>query len=238
MSIARMRLVKAKMAKGLQSMVGIDGERQQGEGRMVHRLWDRLVITRQEQDANEGSLIRGRGASCACTSWVGNRLDPRRGSQCCAIFLVAFLAFAMIAGQAGADQVQGRASVMDGDTIEIKGQRIRLFGIDAPEGGQACKRADGSAWRCGRDAAFALSDRIAGAVVTCDQRDTDRYGRIVAVCVAGGDDLNGWMVASGWAVAFRRYSRAYVKNEDAARAARRGLWSGSFEMPWDWRRAN
>lgn len=137
-----------------------------------------------------------------------------------------------------AETIAGRVSVIDGDTIEIKGKRIRLFGIDAPEGRQFCTAPSGKAWRCGKDAAFALADRIGVAVVSCDKRDTDRYGRIIAVCRDHQTDLNAWMVSEGWAVAYRLYSRDYVQQEAQARKAGLGLWSGSFQMPWDWRKSH
>ena len=128
----------------------------------------------------------------------------------------------------------GIASVIDGDTIEIHGRRIRLHGIDAPESRQQCER-DGKRWACGKDAAFALADLIDRKPVSCDQRDTDRYGRIVAVCRLGNIDLNGWLVSQGYALAYRRYSRDYVDEEDEARQARAGIWAGEFVAPWDWR---
>ena len=132
-------------------------------------------------------------------------------------------------------QQRDKAPVIDGDTIEIHGLRIRLHGIDAPESRQECTRPDGTFWRCGQQAALALSDHIGRAVVRCEPRDRDRYGCTVAVCSLGSQNLNRWMVANGWAVAFRRYSQDYVPDEDRARSARLGLWSSSFEMPWDWR---
>ena len=125
--------------------------------------------------------------------------------------------------------------MIDGDTIEIHGQRIRLFGIDAPEGGQLCARPAGERWRCGQQGSFALSDRIGRATVSCQPRDVDRFGRVVAVCFLGKEDLGRWMVLNGWAVAFRRYSLDYVAEEDAARRSKVNFWSGEFEMPWDWR---
>ena len=132
--------------------------------------------------------------------------------------------------------LQGVASVIDGDTLEIRNQRIRLHGIDAPESGQTCKDGRGTSYRCGQRAALALSDRIERGTVTCRQRDTDRYGRVVAVCSLGALDLNGWLVANGHAMAYRKYSTDYVGAETRARLDRTGLWSGSFTAPWDWRR--
>lgn len=133
------------------------------------------------------------------------------------------------------ESITGIASVIDGDTIEIRGQRIRLFGIDAPESSQLCERPTGERWRCGQQASFALADRMGRATVRCEPRDIDRYRRLVAVCFSGSIDLNRWMVANGWAVAYRRYSVDYVADEDTARRKRINMWSGDFEMPWDWR---
>lgn len=131
-----------------------------------------------------------------------------------------------------AEAVTGKASILDGDTIEIHGQRIRLEGIDAPESRQTC----GGGWRCGKDAAFALADRIGTATVGCEVHGKDRYKRLLAVCYSGGEDLNRWMVRNGWAVAYRKYSAAYVQDETRARAAGLNIWSTNFQMPWDWRR--
>jgi endonuclease YncB( thermonuclease family) len=134
--------------------------------------------------------------------------------------------------------ITGQARVIDGDTIDIAGQRIRLHGIDTPEAQQFCE-AGGKSWRCGQDATFALANLIGRTWVTCVERDKDRYGRIIAVCKVGGpkgQDLGAYMVAEGWATAYRRYSKDYVANEDAARAAGLGLWRGKFIAPWEWRR--
>ena len=136
---------------------------------------------------------------------------------------------------ARAGGVIGQASVIDGDTIEIHGKRIRLFGIDAVESSQRCSR-NGKPWNCGKDAAFALADRIGRYTIDCQGKNRDRYGRLVAVCFKGSEELNRWMVAQGWAVAYRRYSVDYVAEEDAARAAGRGLWASTFDMPWEWRK--
>jgi endonuclease YncB( thermonuclease family) len=128
----------------------------------------------------------------------------------------------------------GRASVVDGDTIEIHGERVRLYGIDAPESAQRCLSGN-LTYRCGQRAALALSGMTLRRHVDCDCRGRDRYRRHLAICRAGGLDLAAWLVREGHAVAMRRYSMRYVPEEEAAQAARKGLWSGSFEMPWDWR---
>ena len=137
--------------------------------------------------------------------------------------------------QAQGRVLSGHARVVDGDSLEVAGERIRLHGIDAPERAQTC-RAGGARWRCGERATRRLRERIGGRTVACEERDRDRYGRVVAVCRAGGEDLNAWMVERGFALAYRRYSRAYVDEEAAAKRARRGLWRGDFVAPWDWRR--
>ena len=131
--------------------------------------------------------------------------------------------------------LSGPARVIDGDTINVGAVRVRLHGIDAPESEQSCL-AGGKRWPCGQRATRALAGEIGGRAVACRERDRDRYGRIVAVCRHGGRDVNAWLVDQGWALAYRRYSRAYVDEESSARAARRGIWDGEFVAPWDWRR--
>lgn len=136
-----------------------------------------------------------------------------------------------------AADLTGTASVIDGDTLEVRGARIRLHGIDAPESQQLCQDAAGKDWRCGQKAAVALSDRIGRRPVTCEQKDKDRYGRVVAACFVGGENLNAWMAANGWAMAYRQYSKDYVGAEATARAVRAGIWAGTFQPPWEWRAA-
>lgn len=152
-----------------------------------------------------------------------------------AAFALALIMAATAAAQA--QDIVGVASVIDGDTIEVHGTRIRLGGIDAPESRQECRSRDGSVWRCGQQAAYALSDHIVRSVVNCVPSAKDRYGRTIATCFLGSEDINRWMVAQGWAVAYRQYSSAYIQDEDTARVAGAGIWSSSFVMPWEWRRS-
>jgi endonuclease YncB( thermonuclease family) len=147
-------------------------------------------------------------------------------------FLVATVGVASAVAQS---PIVGIASVIDGDTLEIHGQRIRLHGIDAPESGQSCEK-DGKQYQCGRQAALALADKIGRTTVRCEQRDIDRYKRTVAVCRLDSTDLNAWMVRQGWAIAYRQYSQDYVNDENAARGARVGIWAGRFVDPSKWRR--
>jgi endonuclease YncB( thermonuclease family) len=150
---------------------------------------------------------------------------------------VTFLSLFLLTASAatGSEIIAGRASVIDGDTIVIHGQRIRLHGIDAPESGQSCKLR-GKRSRCGRNSAIALAGKIGNRTVQCEQKDIDRYNRIVAVCRTGGEDLNAWMVRQGYAIAYRRYSADYIRQEDNASMSKIGIWQGDFVAPWDWRR--
>jgi endonuclease YncB( thermonuclease family) len=130
-----------------------------------------------------------------------------------------------------APALEGAARVIDGDTLDLSGTRIRLHGIDAPERDQHCTRDDGTRWACGRWAHAVLAGLIGGAPVACEGRGTDRYGRTVAVCHARGRDLGEAMVAAGAALAYTAYSADYVEAEKGAMFAGLGLWTGPVERP-------
>ncbi|BBF92142.1 thermonuclease family protein [Blastochloris tepida] len=148
------------------------------------------------------------------------------------------LVLLVLVSPAAAEPILGRASVIDGDTIEIHGGRIRLSGIDAPESSQHCRnRSTGAPILCGGQSAMKLADLIGPSVVACTPDGTDRYGRTLAHCSARGIDLGDAMVRSGWALSFIRYSHEYDSAEAEARAAKRGLWGTEFVEPWEWRRA-
>ncbi len=134
-----------------------------------------------------------------------------------------------------ARSISGRAHVLDGDTLRIAGRKIRLHGMDAPELRQVCRNRQGRGWYCGVQARRHLIHLVGRAKITCRKVDTDRYGRMVAVCWRGKTDLGRQMVRDGWAVAYVRYSYAYVKDEAIARKNRRGIWSGAFSLPETWR---
>lgn len=136
---------------------------------------------------------------------------------------------------AQAETLSGNARVIDGDTLVVAGDRVRLDAIDAPESRQSCSRS-GRPWSCGKAATQAMRKLVGRNPVRCEVNRRDRYGRAIAVCFAGGRDLQEELVRQGLALAYRRYSRRYVPAEDAARAARVGIWAGSFVEPWRWRR--
>lgn len=169
-------------------------------------------------------------------------LNDRRLRPVIAGLLFSFvLASAVFEPANATSALVGRASVIDGDTIEIQAARVRLVGIDAAEASQWCFDASGIEYRCGREAAFRLDDMLMGRVVRCVEKDRDRYQRIVAECffnhpTEGEININATMVIRGDAVAYRKYSKAYIAQEDKARALKRGLWQGKFQMPWDWRK--
>lgn len=151
------------------------------------------------------------------------------------------LAISVLPGlTARADDIVGQASVIDGDTIEIHGARIRLWGIDAPESSQLCRNDDSNLYQCGRIAATALAGLFWAVKrpVTCSPIDRDQYGRTVATCSLGtaGPDIGHWLVANGHALDWPKYSKG--KYEDAQRGAEkanRGIFAGSFVEPWQYR---
>jgi endonuclease YncB( thermonuclease family) len=126
--------------------------------------------------------------------------------------------------------LEGRATVADGDTIELEGERVRLSGIDAPEFNQTCQR-DGTAVACGRMARGHLVALIDGDAVACKSAGRDRYDRLLAECFVGTENLNAAMVRDGWALS----GGDYPAEEARARSGKRGLWAMGFDDPRDWR---
>lgn len=131
--------------------------------------------------------------------------------------------------------VEGALRVVDADTVEIDGQRIRLFGIDAPEHAQSCGLETATQWDCGAWASSEVRARYEGRLARCRGEDRDRYGRMVARCFVDGQDIGRALVRDGVALAYRRYSRDYVRDEERAAARRRGVHAVGFQAPAEYR---
>lgn len=134
------------------------------------------------------------------------------------------------------DIIVGVAVATDGDTLVIDGKRIRLWGVDAFEAEQRCPGANGASWGCGGVATRAVQEIVEDTQTICVKRDVDTYGRIVAICRAGGVDIAAAIVVRGLGVAYTRYSNDYVPEEQVARSQRAGAWMGEFTNPEDYRR--
>src|SRR6201984_2036737 len=133
-----------------------------------------------------------------------------------------------LASYAAPDDLTGQASVIDGDTLEIHGTRIRVWGVDAPESSQLCRGEDSLQYRCGAQAANDLDAFIARRPVSCSPVSLDRYGRTVATFSVGATDLGEWLVRKGLALDWRQYSKGrYADAQGDAERAGRGIWKGS-----------
>jgi len=139
---------------------------------------------------------------------------------------------------AHAADVSGTAKIRDGDRVQIGNTRIRLGGIDAPSVDQLCLNTKGERWTCGVAARDALAHHTANQSWTCHVLRTDHRGLAVAHCEVNGEDIQKWLVRSGWALAYVKFSHDYVADEKAAREAKAGMWQGAFIAPWDWRVRN
>ena len=144
------------------------------------------------------------------------------------------------------NKISGFAKVVDGDTIKINSKKIRLYGIDAPEKKQKCKKtyltisfmSFTKDYMCGELSTQKLIKKINKQKLNCDILDVDRYKRLIGECFKRNINLNSWMVSNGYAVAYRKYSKKYVSDEINAKNNKLGIWQGKFEMPWDYRRKN
>jgi endonuclease YncB( thermonuclease family) len=164
----------------------------------------------------------------------GRRGAVRLMTKTAAIALLAALIF-VPAGEA-ADNLAGQASVIDGDTLEIHGTRIRLWGIDAPESSQLCRGEDSLQYRCGAKAANELDTFIARRPVSCVPISLDQYRRTVATCSVDDVDLGEWLVRNGLAIDWPEYSKGkFDAIQREAEHAGRGIWTGSYVEPWLYR---
>tara|TARA_Y100000590_G_scaffold85716_1_gene95956 strand:+ start:712 stop:1227 length:516 start_codon:yes stop_codon:yes gene_type:complete len=141
--------------------------------------------------------------------------------------------------------ILGKAKVIDGDTIKIDKKKIRLFGIDAPEKEQICKKVYLSFfifsfrkdYKCGEKSTLALKKKLKDKKVKCIlEKNKDKYKRNIGTCFVKNQDINKWLVRNGYALAYKRYSKKYVLEEQYAKENKLGIWKGTFIEPEKWRR--
>ncbi len=151
--------------------------------------------------------------------------------------IVAVIAFAASATGACAADIVGAARVINGDTLIIEQQRVRLYGIDAPETRQRCW-ASGVRYNCADQAKATLMHLTRDKDVRCHLESYDQYGQFLGTCTVGAIEINRELVRQGWALAYRPVTLAYVADEADAERRKAGLWMGDFETPWEWRTKN
>ena len=153
-------------------------------------------------------------------------------------FYFVVLIFFLLSPQVFANNISGFASIIDGDTIKILKKSIRLYGIDTPEKKQKCIK-NLQEYNCGKVATNALIQKIDGRQVVCKvQNKLDRYKRYIGICFVEKINLNKWLVRNGYAVAYRKYSKNYIDDEEYAKKKKLGMWSGTFIQPEKWRKLN
>ena len=135
------------------------------------------------------------------------------------------------------DLKSSKAKVVDGDTIHLNGEKIRFSGIDTPEIKQLCNR-NGEVIECGIEAKELLMNKISNNKVKCVKEGVDRYKRILAECFVNNQSLSKYLVREGYAFAYRKYSTKFIEDENYAKKNKKGMWSMTFEYPWDYRRKN
>ena len=145
--------------------------------------------------------------------------------------------------------IEGIPRIIDGDSLEINNNKIRLFGIDAPEIKQICKKpylvisflvslSFQKKYECGLLATNQLKKLIDNKTVKCISENKDRYNRYLSICYLKNKDINSWLVKNGYAIAYRRYSKKYVLEEQHAEKNKLGIWQGTFQNPEEWRKKN
>tara|TARA_B100001989_G_scaffold819_1_gene598 strand:- start:106 stop:603 length:498 start_codon:yes stop_codon:yes gene_type:complete len=161
-------------------------------------------------------------------------------------FIIIFLIFV---SNLTAEEISGIPKIIDGDTVHINNYKFRLEGIDAPEMKQQCKKESFKIsstigfsfykdYSCGKVSKAKLKAKINGSKIKCISTSKDRYKRYIATCFKGEINLNQWMVRNGYAIAYRRYSKKYVPDEEFAKEKKLGLWQGKFMSPEKWRKLN
>ena len=157
-------------------------------------------------------------------------LNKRKAIFLISVFLLIFLLTIK-------DIKSQELKVVDGDTIYLNGEKIRFTGIDTPELKQTCLK-EGIKDLCGIMAKQILIDKIGNNNVECISEGKDQYKRILAECFVNDASLSSYLVKSGYAFAYRRYSKKFIPDEDYARVNKMGMWSMEFDYPWDYRKSN
>ena len=143
-----------------------------------------------------------------------------------------------------AEIIKGKVKVIDGDTVKIKNNKIRLSGIDAPELNQLCSKVFLSLsfisfykkYYCGKISTEKLKRLLKNGIILCKVENIDRYKRKLATCYKNKLNINSWLVRNGYALAYIKYSKKYILQEKEAKRDQLGIWQGTFENPWDWRK--
>ncbi|MEQ6202520.1 thermonuclease family protein [Sulfitobacter sp. HNIBRBA2951] len=166
----------------------------------------------------------------------GSSLISSRRWRFCGLLVLGLAALGSSGGILNANRsstadISGPVSVIDGDTFDVAGTRIRLHAIDAPENDQMCETEQGADWACGGWITKVVKDRYNGADAECEAVDTDRYGRTVARCTALGEDVGAWLVREGLAFAYVKYGADYVQIEADAAKVDRGLHAVRLQTP-------
>ena len=149
---------------------------------------------------------------------------------CFLVLIINTLAFSKVLNASSS------LKIIDGDTIILNSEKIRFYGIDTPEIKQTCTDNYGHTYSCGIRAKLELEKIIGSRKISCIKKTKDRYKRSISICYVDENDINSLMVRSGWALAYRKYSKKYVKDEAIAKLNDAGMWSGKFIAPWKWRR--
>ena len=165
------------------------------------------------------------------------------------MFIRIIITLLVLLSNSIAEEISGIPKVVDGDTVHIDNYKLRLEGIDAPEMRQQCKKESFKIsffigftfykdYSCGRVSKEKLITKIDTTEIKCISSSKDRYKRYIATCYKGKTNLNQWMVRNGFAIAYRRYSKIYVSDEEFAKENKLGLWKGKFMEPEKWRKLN
>ena len=152
-------------------------------------------------------------------------------------FLIIFIFFFFFNGNQNQKTILGKARIIDGDTIHIGNNKIRLHGIDAPEIHQDCSY-NNEDWKCGQLSKNFLLNLINLDLVNCQVKTVDKYKRYIAICFVNNLNINEMMVQNGWAIAYRYYSKDYVDEELIAKKNKGGIWKGKFLEPYLFRKKN